>query len=58
MISETKIVKLIKNKKLFWPVFCSLVSMLTDFPKIAEVDINPIIVLKDKLFCVDFKVKV
>lgn len=57
IINGTKIAKLIKNKSRFWPIFTSLVSLLTDFPQIQEVDINPIIVLKDKLICVDFKVK-
>lgn len=58
MIESTKIAKLIKDRSLFWPLFSSLTSMLTDFPQILEVDINPVIVLKEKLYCVDFKVKV
>ncbi|MBI3981203.1 acetate--CoA ligase family protein [Candidatus Microgenomates bacterium] len=58
LIKRTKISSLLSDKKLFWPIFGSLSSFLSDFPEIEEVDLNPIVLRKGKLYCVDFKIKV
>lgn len=58
LIKRTKISSLLSDKNLFWPIFGSLSNLLSDFPEIEEVDLNPIVLRKGKLYCVDFKIKI
>lgn len=58
LIKRTKISSLISEKKLFWPIFGSLSCLLSDFPEIEEVDLNPVALRKSKLYCVDIKIKI
>ncbi len=58
MIDKTKISSLIDDKNILWPIFNSLIILLTDFPQIDEIDLNPVILSEGKLSCVDIKIKV
>jgi len=58
LIANTKIASQIPDKELFWPVFESLQNLLSDFPGIEEIDLNPIVISQNELYCVDIKIKV
>ncbi len=58
LMGETKISSFLENPKKLWPVFVSLINLLWDFPQIEEIDLNPVMIAKDQLRCVDVKIKV
>jgi len=66
MISESKVYTLLngfRNDKVYdltelYKVIFALEKLMTETPKIDEIEINPVIITHDKTFCVDVKVKI